>query len=84
MVAWRRAIRGTWRAGRVADVSRRAVDNVAGVAERTAAWLNAQGDRLKATMDNLVDDTRKYVSAHPVKSLGFALAACFLISRLIR
>ena len=32
----------------------------------------------------LVDDTCKYVSTHPVKSLDFALVAGFLISRLIR
>ena len=54
-------------------VAHQTVDKAAGVAAPTAARLSAQGDSLKATRHNLVNDTRKYVSAHPVKSLGACL-----------
>jgi ElaB/YqjD/DUF883 family membrane-anchored ribosome-binding protein len=69
---------------RVAKGAHHTVDKAAGVAAPTAAWLSEQGDNLQATGHNVVDQTGKYVSAHPVKSLGFALAAGFLISRFIR
>jgi ElaB/YqjD/DUF883 family membrane-anchored ribosome-binding protein len=69
---------------RVAEVAHQAVDKVAGVAAPTAAWLSDQGDSLKATQRTVTADAAQYVSAHPWKSLGFALATGFLISRLIR
>lgn len=69
---------------RVAEVAHQTVDKVAGVATPTAAWLSDQGDSLKATQRTVTADAAQYVSAHPWKSLGFALAAGFLISRLRR
>jgi len=61
--------------------SARLFDDVAGP---TAGWLSEKGDRLAATRRKVAADTEQYVSAHPWKSLGFALAAGFLISRFIR
>jgi ElaB/YqjD/DUF883 family membrane-anchored ribosome-binding protein len=69
---------------RVAEVAHQTVDKVAGVAAPTAAWLSEQGGNLKATQRTVAADARQYVAAHPWKSLGFALAAGFLISRFIR
>jgi len=69
---------------RVAEVAHQAVDKVAGVAAPTAAWLSEQGDSLKASQRTMVTDAGQYVSAHPWKSLGFALSMGFLISRFIR
>lgn len=69
---------------RAAEVAHQAVDKVAGVAAPTAAWLSEQGDSLEATRRTMVADAGQYVSAHPWKSLGFALAAGFLLSRFIR
>lgn len=69
---------------RVAEVAHQTVDKVAGVAVPTAAWLSNQGDSLKATQRTMTADAAQYVSAHPWKSLGIALAAGFLIGRLIR
>lgn len=69
---------------RVAQIAHRAVNKVADVAGPTADWLSEQGDSLKATRRKVAADTGQYVSAHPWKSLGFALAAGFLISRFIR
>lgn len=69
---------------RVAEVAHQTVDKVAGVAAPTAAWLSEQGASLKATQRTAAADAAQYVSAHPWKSLGFALAAGFFISRFIR
>jgi ElaB/YqjD/DUF883 family membrane-anchored ribosome-binding protein len=69
---------------RVAQIAHQAVNKVADVAGPTADWLSEQGDSLKATQRKMAADTTQYVSANPWKSLGFALAAGFLISRFIR
>jgi ElaB/YqjD/DUF883 family membrane-anchored ribosome-binding protein len=61
-----------------------AVDQVADVAAPAAQWLEEQGETLSATGEKLMDRTSKYVVAHPLQSLGLALAAGYLISRLTR
>ena len=61
-----------------------AVDQVADAAAPAAQWLEEQGDTLTTTGEKLVDSTCKYVTAHPLQSLGLALAAGYLISRLTR
>lgn len=69
---------------KVASMAHQAVDKAVGVAAPTADWLAEQGDSLKATQKKLVSDTCTYVSAHPLKSLGFAIVAGFLIGRVLR
>jgi ElaB/YqjD/DUF883 family membrane-anchored ribosome-binding protein len=69
---------------RVAEVAHETVDKVAGAAAPTAAWLSEQGSSLKASQRTMSADAAEYVSAHPWKSLGFALAAGFLIGRMVR
>ena len=69
---------------RVSVLAHQAVDRVAGAAAPTADWLAEQGETLNAAQKKLVDDTCSYVSAHPLKSIGVALAAGFLLSRIIR
>ncbi|HXM84133.1 MAG TPA: hypothetical protein VN929_19750 [Burkholderiales bacterium] len=61
-----------------------AVDQVADAAAPAAQWLEEQSESLTATGEKLVDSTCKYVAAHPLQSLGLALAAGYLISRLTR
>ena len=61
-----------------------AVDRVAGAAAPTADWVSERGERLQAKGQKVVADTSQYVSANPWKALGFALAAGFIISRVIR
>ena len=61
-----------------------AVDQVADAAAPAAQWLEEQGESLTTGGDKLVDSTCKYVAAHPLQSLGMALAAGYLISRLTR
>jgi ElaB/YqjD/DUF883 family membrane-anchored ribosome-binding protein len=69
---------------RVAEAAHETVDRVAGVAAPTAAWLSGKADSLKASQRTLADDAGRYVSAHPWKSIGIALAAGFFLSRIIR
>ena len=61
-----------------------AVDQVADAAAPAAQWLEEHGESLTTGGDKLVDSTCKYVAAHPLRSLGMALAAGYLISRLTR
>ena len=68
----------------VAAMAHQAVDKVAGAAAPTAQWLAVKGENLNVTQKKLVADTRGYVSANPLKSVGIAAVAGFLLSRLIR
>jgi len=68
----------------VASMGHQAVDSAAGAAAPTADWLVEQGERLNAAQKKLVADTGNYVSAHPLKSVGIAIVAGFLLSRFIR
>ena len=69
---------------RVAAMAHQAVDRAAGVATPTADWLTERGQRLNATQEKLVAGASSYVSTNPLKALGIALAAGFLLSRLMR
>ena len=61
-----------------------AVDQVADAAKPAAQWLEDQGEALNTGGEKLIDSTSKYIVAHPLQSLGIALAAGYLISRLTR
>lgn len=67
-----------------AAMAHQAVDKVADVAAPAAGWLAEQGQSLDATQKKLVADTCNYVSANPLKSLGIAVAAGFILSRMMR
>ena len=68
---------------RVAAMAHQAVDTAAGAAAPTADWLTEQGESLNATQKKLVADTRSYVSANPLKAVGIAQVAGYLLSRII-
>ena len=68
---------------RVAAMAHQAADTAAGAAAPTADWLTEQGESLNATQKKLVADTCSYVSANPLKAVGIALVAGFLLSRII-
>lgn len=69
---------------RVAAMAHQAVDKAAGAAAPTAGWLAEQGESLNTTQKKLVADTRGYISANPLKSIGLAVVAGFVLSRIIR
>ncbi len=69
---------------KVAAMTHQAVDEVARAAAPSADWLAEQGDRLNATRKKLAADTCSYVSANPLKAVGIAAVAGFLLSRILR
>lgn len=69
---------------RVAAMAHQAVDKAAGAAAPTADWLTERRESLNATQEKLVAGASSYVSANPLKAVGIALAAGFLLSRIIR
>jgi ElaB/YqjD/DUF883 family membrane-anchored ribosome-binding protein len=69
---------------RVAAMAHQAVDKAANATAPAADWLSEKGESLHSKEKKLVADTCSYVSANPVKSIGIAVAAGFLISLLFR
>lgn len=69
---------------RVAGMAHEAVDRAAGAAAPAAKWLGERGESLNATQKQLLTDTCSFVSANPLKSMGIAALAGFLVSRLLR
>jgi ElaB/YqjD/DUF883 family membrane-anchored ribosome-binding protein len=61
-----------------------AVDQAAEAAAPAAQWLEEQGEAASAGGVKLLDGVCKYVSSHPLQSVGMALVAGYLASRLTR
>jgi len=61
-----------------------AVDQVANAAGPAAKWLEEQSESLTTGGEKMLDSTVKYIAAHPFQSLGLALAAGYVLSRLTR
>ena len=68
---------------RFASGSHRAVDKIAGVAAQAVNTLGVKGEELKGAQARVMDACRSSVREHPVASLGIALAAGFVLSRLL-
>jgi ElaB/YqjD/DUF883 family membrane-anchored ribosome-binding protein len=68
----------------VAAMAHQAVDKAAGAAAPTVDWLTEQGESINASQKQLVAQTRDYVSTNPLKAVGIAVVAGFLLSHLIR
>jgi len=71
------------RIDKVAAMAHEAVDKAAGAAADTADKLTARGESLNAAQRKLVEDTCSYVSANPLKSVGIAVLAGFLLARIV-
>jgi ElaB/YqjD/DUF883 family membrane-anchored ribosome-binding protein len=69
---------------RIAAGAHQAVDKMAGAATQAAETLGVKGKQLKNAQVRLIEDCAGYVRDHPVTSLGIAVAAGFLLSRLLR
>ena len=68
---------------RFAATAHHAVDKIAGVASHAAETLGVKGEQLKNVQQRLMEEARNYVHEKPITSLGIAVAAGFLLSRLI-
>lgn len=69
---------------RAAEYAHRTVDKAAIGATPAAEWLDDQATAINATKNKIVSGTRAYVTANPLASLGIAIAAGFLVSRMLR
>ena len=61
-----------------------AVDQVADAAAPAAQWLEDEAETLASAKEKFLETTSKYIAAHPLQSLGLAIAAGYLLSRLTR
>ena len=68
---------------KVAAMAHDVVDKAAGAAADTADKLTARSESLSAAQRKLVSDTCSYVSANPLKSVGIAVLAGFVLARII-
>jgi ElaB/YqjD/DUF883 family membrane-anchored ribosome-binding protein len=68
---------------RVASGAHRAVDKLAGTAGQAAQSLSVKAEQLKNAQARAMEQCRGYVREHPVASVSVAVAAGFLLSRLL-
>lgn len=68
---------------RMASGAHQAVDKVAAVANQAADTLGTKSDEIKEAQTRLMTQCSGYVRANPLTSLGIAVAAGFLLSRLL-
>jgi ElaB/YqjD/DUF883 family membrane-anchored ribosome-binding protein len=65
-------------------MAHKAVDDVANTAAPAADWLAEQGNNLNLAQKKAIGDTSAYISANPLKSIGIALAAGYLLSKVLK
>ena len=63
-------------------MAHKAVDKAKDAAAPAAGWLVERAESLNATQKKLTADACSYVSANPLKAVGIAAVAGFLLSRL--
>lgn len=68
----------------VAAAAHQVVDRAAASAAPAVDWIGEQGESLNAAKKKLVTDTSAYIAANPLMSVGVAVLAGFLISRMTR
>jgi len=60
-----------------------AVDMIANATNQAADALGEKGNQLKTAEKQLMENCRGYIRDNPITSLGIAVAAGFLLSRLL-
>ena len=68
----------------LASGAHQAVDKIAGAATTAAESLEAKREQLMEVQKRLAEEFRGYVRQYPLASLGVAISAGFLISRLFK
>ena len=69
---------------RLASGAHQAVDKIASAAGQAAETLGVKGEQLKNAQAQALEQARIYVREHPVAALGIAVAAGFVLSRVLR
>jgi ElaB/YqjD/DUF883 family membrane-anchored ribosome-binding protein len=60
------------------------LDKAAARAAPAAQWMEDEAATLASGRDKFLETTAKYIAAHPLESVGLAIAAGYLLSRLTR
>ncbi len=68
---------------RLTSTAHDAVERATSAAGSAADQLGVKGRQLLATRDEVMESTRVYVREHPLAALGVALAAGYLVSRIL-
>jgi len=68
---------------KVSNYAHEAIDKVASVSNQAADAIDEKGGQLKNAEQRLMKDCQTYIRDNPVTSLGIAVAAGFLLSRLL-
>jgi ElaB/YqjD/DUF883 family membrane-anchored ribosome-binding protein len=68
---------------KVSDSAHEAFDKIASATSQAAEALGEKGEQLKKTEQQLMKNCRGYISDNPITSVSIAVAAGFLLSRLL-
>lgn len=68
---------------KAASSANEAVDKIANATNDAAETLGKKGEQLKNAEQQLMEDCRVYVRDNPIMSVGIAVAAGFLLSRVV-
>ncbi len=68
---------------KASDYAHGAVDKIADMSYQAAEVIGEKGDQLRTAEQELVENYRNYIRECPIKSVGIAVAAGFLLSRLM-
>jgi ElaB/YqjD/DUF883 family membrane-anchored ribosome-binding protein len=68
---------------KAANSANEAVDKIASATNQAVEALGKKGEQLKNTEQQLLEDCRVYVRDNPITSVGIAVAAGFLLSRVM-
>lgn len=69
---------------RFASSAHQAVDRMAGAANQAAQKFGAKGGNLRESQEKMIDDARGYIRNKPGTAIGIAVAAGFILSRIMR
>ena len=68
---------------KAANSANEAVDKAASATNQVTEALGKKGEQLKNAEQQIMEDCRVYVRDNPLTSLGIAVAAGFLLSRVL-
>jgi ElaB/YqjD/DUF883 family membrane-anchored ribosome-binding protein len=68
---------------KVSHSAHEAYDKIADATSQAAEALGEKGEQLKNAEQQLIEDCRVYVRDNPITSVGIAVAAGFLLSRVL-
>jgi ElaB/YqjD/DUF883 family membrane-anchored ribosome-binding protein len=69
---------------RVTNLMHTVSDKAANAKTQASDWIGEHGEQLSAAQKKMVEETSRYVAAHPLKVLGVAVVAALLVGRFMR